>query len=120
MDPNDRGGPLSGTPLRRRTTKLIRVTSDGRVISAGPVARVEPDTLDTIPRFHEKYRRDGGEAMNETPCDCPKCGRPAWSFEREVVRRDGRKHPGPRVTIGPCGCEVLADAVPENFMGVPR
>ena len=58
--------------------------------------------------------------MDAPPCACPKCGGPAWSFEREVVRRDGRKHPGARVTIGPCGCEVRVTELPETVMGGHR
>jgi len=59
MDPSAGDDPFRPQPLRRRTTKVIRVTEDGRVVSSKPVAQVFADTRDDLQRFEDRYRKGG-------------------------------------------------------------
>lgn len=57
MNPNTSEDPFGDRPLRRRTTKVIRVAEDGRVISSAPVSSLFLGMQDSVQLFQDRYRK---------------------------------------------------------------
>ena len=51
--------------------------------------------------------------------NCPSCGELTTGYERGTERLAGRKYPGHKAKMRPCGCVVEFGDLPDPYLAAP-